>query len=609
MNNELLKKFQKKLRDYEDMKEAQIKQEEEESKRRIEEAKRQQEEEEANRKFEREAKVIYSGTSKEGKTTIYEYEGKYYVGERKYEQSRGTYGRIEFHLSNEEERREITEEQIEFYRGEKEEELKIEREQQEEQRRREDEESRKRIEGAIRRQEEEEANRKFEREARVIYSGTSKDGKTTIYEYEGKYYIGERKYEQSRGIYGRIEFHLSNEEERKAITEEQIGLYVEKQEHIINEEKRKELEQKQREQEKRMIITEKEEENRKFEREARVIYSGTSEDGKTTIYEYEGKYYVGERKYEQGRGTYGIIEFHLSNEEERSEITVEQIEQYVNKIEIAKKIENEQQEEQRRRGEEESKRRIEEAKRQQEEEEANKKFEREARVIYSGTSKEGKTTIYEYEGKYYVGERKYEQNRGAYGRIEWRLSNVEERKKITEEQIEVYKDEKEEKVEQEREQQEKQRRKEEEESKKRIEEAKRLQEEEEANRKFERDARLIHSSRTNDSKISLYEYEGKYYVGERKYEQVRGTNGRIGFHLSNAEERSEITEEQIIQLFGKIELQPVIREDKNKSLANEEKIQETKDSNKIDLSVQKKSVISFNSIRQAIKKALDRGER
>ena len=612
MDNGLLKELQKRIKDYEDMKAEKIRQEEEASKRRIEEAKRRQEEEEANRKFEREARVIYSGTSKEGKTTIYEYEGKYYVGERKYEQERGAYGRIEFHLSNTEERSEITEEQIEVYRSKKEEELKAEAEQRKEQRRKEKEASKRRIEEAKKRQEEEEANRKFEREARVIYSGTSKEGKTTIYEYEGKYYVGKRKYEQERGSYGRIEYHLSNTEERSEITEEQISVYVKEQEHIINEEKRKKLEKKQREQEERIRITRQEEEKRKFEREARVIYSGISKDGKTTIYEYEGKYYVGKRKYEQERGAYGRIEYHLSNAEERSEITEEQIEQYVNEKEIAKKTEREQRKAQRRQEEEESKRRIEEAKRRQEEEEANRKFEREARIIYSGTSKEGKTTIYEYEGKYYVGERKYEQERGAYGRIEFHLSNTEERHEITEEQIEVYKGKKEEELKTEREQRKAQRRQEEEESKRRIEEAKRRQEEEEANRKFEREARVIHSSRTEDSKVSLYEYEGKYYVGERKYEQERGAYGRIELHLSNTEERSEITEEQIIQLFGNIELQPVIKEGE---IVGEQEIQETKDDMSLEkrditgLSGQQKSRISFNSIRQAIKKALGRGER
>ena len=156
------------------------------------------------------------------------------------------------------------------------------------------------------------------------------------------------------------------------------------------------------------------------------------------------------------------------------------------------------------------------------------------------------------------------------------------------------------------------RRQEEEESKRRIEEAKRRQEEEEANRKFEREARVIHSSRTEDSKVSLYEYEGKYYVGERKYEQGRGAYGRIEFHLSNTEERSEITEEQIKQLFGNIELQPVIKE---VEIVSEQEIQETKDDMSLekrditDLSGQQKSRISFNSIKQAIKKVLGRGER
>ena len=141
MDNRLLKKLQKRINDYEDMEAEKRRQEEEESKKRIEEAKRRQEEEEANRKFEREARVIYSGTSKEGKTTIYEYEGKYYVGKRKYEQGRGAYGRIEYHLSNAEERSEITEEQIEQYVNEMEIAKKTEREQQEAQRRQEEEES------------------------------------------------------------------------------------------------------------------------------------------------------------------------------------------------------------------------------------------------------------------------------------------------------------------------------------------------------------------------------------------------------------------------------------------------------------------------------------
>jgi hypothetical protein len=279
--------------------------------------------------------------------------------------------------------------------------------------------------------------------------------------------------------------------------------------------------------------------------------------------------------------------------------------------------------------EEERKRRIEEAKRRQEEElktereqqeaqrrqveeEANRKFEREARIIYSGTSKEGKTTIYEYEGKYYVGERKYEQGIGAYRRIEFYLSNTEKRHEITEEQIEVYIGKKQEELKTEREQQEAQRRQVEEEKKRMIEEAKRRQEEEEANRKFEREARVIHSSRTKDSEVSLYEYEGKYYVGERKYKQERGAYGRIELHLSNTEERSKITEEQIIQLFGNIELQPVI---KGGEIVGEQEIQETKDDMSLEkrditgLSGQQKSRISFNSIKQAIKKVLGRGEK
>ena len=85
--------------------------------------------------------------------------------------------------------------------------------------------------------------------------------------------------------------------------------------------------------------------------------------------------------------------------------------------------------------------------------------------------------------------------------------------------------------------------------------------------------------------------------------------------LSDKEERSKITEEQIIQLFGNIELQPAIREDKNKSLVDEQGIQETKDDmssgkrDMTDLSGKQKSRVSFNSIKQAIKKVLGRGER
>lgn len=123
---------------------------------------------------------------------------------------------------------------------------------------------------------------------------------------------------------------------------------------------------------------------------------------------------------------------------------------------------------------------------------------------------------------------------------------------------------------------------------------------------------IQYSGISKDGKTTIYEYEGKYYVGKRKYEQERGAYGRIELHLSNTEERSEITEEQIIQLFGNIELQPVIKEGE---IVGEQEIQETKDDMSLEkrditgLSGQQKSRISFNSIRQAIKKALGRGER
>lgn len=78
--------------------------------------------------------------------------------------------------------------------------------------------------------------------------------------------------------------------------------------------------------------------------------------------------------------------------------------------------------------------------------------------------------------------------------------------------------------------------------------------------------------------------------------------------LSDKEDKSEITKEQIMQLFGNIELQPIIREEKDESLVDKQKIQENK-SNVANLSGQQKSRISFDSIKQAIKKALGRGER
>ena len=245
-----------------------------------------------------------------------------------------------------------------------------------------------------------------------------------------------------------------------------------------------------------------------------------------------------------------------------------------------------------------AKKRIQLAERRQREEEERKKFEREARVIYSGTSKSGKTTIYEYEGKYYVGERRYIKGRGSYRRIEIRLSDVEDRQEIAEEEIEKYRMDKESIIDAEKEEARQQREEEERKAEKRIQEVRKQQEREEANRKFERKSRILFASRTNDSMITVYEYEDKYYVGESKYIKARGLDGRIEMRLSNSEVREEATQEEINDLFGNIELHPQIEEEPKEA----EPI-------KKDLITQPKSKITFETIRGALKKVFGKGER
>ncbi len=88
MDDKILDGIQKRIQDYEKMKAQQLEIEERESKSRIKLAEERQKAIEEEKKFEREAIVIYSGISQEGKTTIYEYEGKYYVGDRPYVQKR-----------------------------------------------------------------------------------------------------------------------------------------------------------------------------------------------------------------------------------------------------------------------------------------------------------------------------------------------------------------------------------------------------------------------------------------------------------------------------------------------------------------------------------------
>lgn len=88
MDDKILDGIQKRIQDYEKMKAQQLEIEERESKNRIKLAEERQKAIEEEKKFEREAIVIYSGISQEGKTTIYEYKGKYYVGDRPYVQKR-----------------------------------------------------------------------------------------------------------------------------------------------------------------------------------------------------------------------------------------------------------------------------------------------------------------------------------------------------------------------------------------------------------------------------------------------------------------------------------------------------------------------------------------
>ena len=88
MDDKILNGLQKRIQDYERIKAQQLEIEERETKKRIKLAEERQKAIEEEKKFEREAVVIYSGTSKKGKTTIYEYEGKYYIGERQYVQRR-----------------------------------------------------------------------------------------------------------------------------------------------------------------------------------------------------------------------------------------------------------------------------------------------------------------------------------------------------------------------------------------------------------------------------------------------------------------------------------------------------------------------------------------
>ena len=101
------------------------------------------------------------------------------------------------------------------------------------------------------------------------------------------------------------------------------------------------------------------------------------------------------------------------------------------------------------------------------------------------------------------------------------LSDTESRKEIEKGQIEEYRDIKESEIRIEKEREQKEEEEQQQQENKRLEEAKKRQEEEEANRKFEREAQVIHSTRTKNSKITVYEYEGKYYLGERQYVQKR----------------------------------------------------------------------------------------